>query len=154
MGARDRELLLAERLADTAYWVIDCILPYRTLKSPFMTAGNPRLCTQYNNCETGENIGPTLSGTSTWLLLCLFSCFGIEFTSENFICEPLLRKSDTSLKVTVNSGKAIYNIDIVKPEGFRRTKNGFKVTLDGQSYETSKLPLFDDGKTHELKMEL
>ena len=145
---------LAERLADTAYWVIDCILPYRTLKSPFMTAGNPRLCTQYNNCETGENIGPTLSGTSTWLLLCLFSCFGIEFTSENFICEPLLRKSDTSLKVTVNSGKAIYNIDIVKPEGFRRTKNGFKVTLDGQSYETSKLPLFDDGKTHELKMEL
>ena len=57
VGNRD----LAERLARTAYWVIDCILPYRTLQSPFETCGNPRFCTQYNNSETGENIGPTLS---------------------------------------------------------------------------------------------
>ena len=34
---------LAERLADTAYWIIDRILPFRTLKSPFTVCGNPRL---------------------------------------------------------------------------------------------------------------
>ncbi len=143
---------LAERLADTAYWVIDCILPYRTLKSPFLTAGNPRLCTQYNNCETGENIGPTLSGTSTWLLLCLFSCFGIEFTADNFICEPLLRKDDTSLDVTVNNGKAVYSVNITKPQGFKRTKNGVKVEVDGAAVEGTKIPSFDDGKKHDIKI--
>lgn len=145
---------LAERLADTAYWVIDCILPYRTLKTPFKSAGNPRLCTQYNNSQTGENIGPTLSGTSTWLLLCLFSCFGVEFTSDNFICEPLMRKDDTSLDVTVNNGQAQYNITITKPVGFRRTKNGVKVTCDGQVMESTKMPFFTDGKEHEVKIEL
>lgn len=145
---------LAERLADTAYWVIDMILPYRTLKAPFTVCGNPRWCTQYNNSQTGENIGPTLSGTSTWLLLCLFSCFGIEFTAENFICEPLMRKDDTSLEVNVNNGKAEYHIIITKPQGFRRTKNGVKVTCDGAVVESTKMPSFTDGKVHEVRVEL
>jgi cellobiose phosphorylase len=144
---------LAERLLDEAYWVIDRILPYKTLKSPFATAGNPRLCTQYNNCQTGENIGPTLSGTSTWLLLCLFSCFGIEFTSENFICEPLLRKEDRELEVTVNNGKAVYKIRITKSEGFRRTRNGVAVTVDGVPQDSTKIGLFEDGKEHEVRIE-
>ncbi len=144
---------LAERLLDEAYWVIDRILPYKTLKSPFATAGNPRLCTQYNNCQTGENIGPTLSGTSTWLLLCLFSCFGVEFTSENFICEPLLRKEDRELEVTVNNGKAVYKIRITKSEGFRRTKNGVAVTVDGVPQDSTKIGLFEDGKEHEVRIE-
>lgn len=139
---------LAERLSDTAYWVIDCILPYRTLKTPFKTCGNPRLCTQYNNCETGENIGPTLSGTSTWLLLCLFTCFGVEFTAENLICEPLLRKEEKNLEVFVNNGKAQYDIRITKPEGFKRTKSGVSVKVDGSSVAGTKVPVFEDGKTH------
>lgn len=144
---------LAERLSDTAYWVIDCILPYRTLKTPFKTCGNPRLCTQYNNCETGENIGPTLSGTSTWLLLCLFTCFGVEFTAENLICEPLLRKEDRNLEVFVNSGKAQYDIRITKPEGFKRTKSGVSVKVDGSSISGTKVPVFEDGKTHIVEVD-
>lgn len=143
---------LAERLLDTAYWVIDCILPYRTLKAPFEVAGNPRLCTQYNNCETGENIGPTLSGTSTWLLLCLFSCFGVEFKADCFVCEPLLRKNDTSLEVSINNGSSRYHIVITKPEGFKRMKNGATVTVDGATIEGNKVPLFDDDKVHEVKV--
>lgn len=144
---------LAERLTNEAYWVIDCILPYRTLKSPFTVAGNPRLCTQYNNCETGENIGPTLSGTSTWLLLCLFSCFGIEFTSDNFIAEPLLRPEETNLQVKINNGKAVYNISVSKPVGFRRTKDGAcKVYCDGVLSDDTKVPFFTDGKEHEVKV--
>ncbi len=143
---------LAERLADTAYWVIDCILPYRTLKSPFTVCGNPRWCTQYNNSDSGENIGPTLSGTSTWLLLCLFSCFGVEFTADNLIVEPLMRKKDTSLKVKVNSGVAEYEISITKPEGFFRSKDGVKVSCDGQAIEGTAVPVFSDGKLHKVEV--
>ena len=146
------DVKLAARLAKTAYWVIDCILPYRTLKHPFDSCGNPRWCTQYNNSSTGENIGPTLSGTSTWLLLCLFSCFGVEFTSDALIVEPLLRESDTGLNVTVNSGLAVYDISISKPEGFRRTNEGVKVFCDGNELPDCKVPIFTDGASHKVEV--
>jgi len=141
---------LAARLAETAYWVIDCILPYKTLQHPFDSCGNPRWCTQYNNSDSGENIGPTLSGTSTWLLLCLFSCFGVEFTSDGLICEPLLRSGETSLNVTVNSGVAVYDINVTKPEGFKRTKEGVKLTCDGETLAGTTVPVFADGKVHKV----
>lgn len=148
-----KDVKLAERLADTAYWVIDMILPYRTMKSPFTVCGNPRWCTQYNNSDSGENIGPTLSGTSTWLLLCLFSCFGVEFTSDALIVEPLLRKEETNFNVTVNSGLAVYDITVSKPAGFKRTAEGVKVTCDGQALADAKVPVFTDGKTHKVEVQ-
>ncbi len=143
---------LAERLADTAYWVIDMILPYRTLKSPFTVCGNPRWCTQYNNSDSGENIGPTLSGTSTWLLLCLFSCFGVEFTADALICEPLLRARETDLNVKVNSGVAVYDIHISKPEGFCRAKEGVALTVDGNKIDGTAVPVFSDGAVHKVEV--
>ena len=144
---------LASRLADTAYWIIDKILPFKTLKSPFVTCGNPRWCTQYNNSQTGENIGPTLSGTSTWLLLSLFQCFGVEFTSEGLRVEPILRQSETKLDVKVAISGTTYDIHIKKPEGFIRAQDGIKVKLDGQAQEGTLLPVATDGKVHEVEIE-
>ena len=143
---------LAERLADTAFWVIDCILPYRTLKSPYTVCGNPRLCTQYNNSDTGENIGPTLSGTSTWLLLCLFTSFGVDFTSDALIVEPILRSEDTFEDIMVSSGKAQYHITVDKPQGFRRTKDGVSISVDGSPIDGVRVPIFDDGAVHEVQV--
>ena len=143
---------LAERLAKTAFWVIDCILPYRTLKSPFTVCGNPRLCTQYNNSDTGENIGPTLSGTSTWLLLCLFTSFGVDFTSDALIVEPILRPEDTAEDIMVSSGKALYHITVSKPEGFSRTKDGVSISVDGAPIEGVRVPIFSDGAVHEVQV--
>jgi hypothetical protein len=145
---------LAERLTETAYWVIDCILPYRTLQNPYEVCGNPRLCTQYNNSQTGENIGPTLSGTSTWLLLCLFMGFGVEFTSDALIIEPILRSADTGEDITVNTGKAVYHITVSKPKGFKRTKDGVTVVCDGQPVSGVRVPVFSDGKTHDVQVSL
>ena len=146
------DVALAKRLADTAYWVIDRILPFRTLKSPFDTCGNPRWCTQYNNSDSGENIGPTLSGTSTWLLLCLFSCFGIQPTAEALIVEPLLRENETSMKVRLQAVGAIYEISITKPEGFKRTAEGVKVFCDGAELPDTKVPNFTDGAVHKVEV--
>ena len=143
---------LAERLTNTAFWVIDCILPYRTMKSPFTVCGNPRLCTQYNNSETGENIGPTLSGTSTWLLLCLFTSFGVDFTSDALIVEPILRAEDTAEDLMVSSGKANYHITVKKPEGFVRTKEGVSIKVDGEPIDGVRVPIFTDGNTHEVEV--
>jgi len=139
---------LAERLTKTAYWVIDRILPFKTLQTPFTTCGNPRWCTQYNNSDSGENIGPTLSGTSTWLLLCLFQCFGVEFTSDYLDCAPLLRPEETALEVTVTTMKCSYDIHVTKPEGFKRTKEGVEISCDGKVLADTKVPVFDDGAVH------
>ncbi len=148
------DISLAERLTETAYWVIDRILPYRTLENPFETCGNPRLCTQYNNSETGENIGPTLSGTSTWLLLCLFMGFGVSFAKDGLTIEPILRTTETGEDVTVNTGKATYHITVEKPAGFCRVGAGTKVTCDGQPVEGVRVPIFEDGKIHEVTVKL
>ena len=60
---------LSDRLKDLAFFMIDRTLPYKTLENPYILKGNPRFCTQYNNSETGEGIGPILSGTASWLTL-------------------------------------------------------------------------------------
>lgn len=145
---------LAERLAKTAYWVIDCILPYRTLSSPYETCGNPRFCTQYNNSETGENIGPTLSGTSTWLLLCLFMGLGVSFGSDSLRIDPILRPEETRCEYTVNTGKAGYHVVITKPAEFRRSVEGVIIACDGEELDGTSIPLFNDGKTHEILIRL
>lgn len=141
---------LARRLTNEAYWIIDCILPYKTLEAPFLKAGNPRLCTQYNNCETGENIGPTLSGTSTWLLLCLFTCFGVNFTSDCLTIEPILRENETKIELTVKSGKADYHIIINKEVGFKRAGSNTSISCDGVKVDSLSLPIFSDGEVHEV----
>ena len=147
-----KDAKLAERLADTAYWIIDRILPYKTLVSPFTVCGNPRWCTQYNNSDSGENIGPTLSGTSTWLLLCLFQCFGVEFTADHMDCMPILRKEDRELKVDITTERCSYKIHITKDEGFVRTKEGVKITVDGEMIDGTKVPVFEDGAVHEVEV--
>ncbi len=95
---------LARRLADLAYFMIGKTLPYKTLEHPFITKGNPRFCTQYNNSETGENIGPMLSGTASWLTLALFAAAGIPPTPCRLQCPS--RKSTGRWKSNIRLGAA------------------------------------------------
>jgi hypothetical protein len=57
---------LARRLAGKAWWMLDLARPSRSMSDPFALAGNPRFCTQYNNSETGENIGPSSPSSRAW----------------------------------------------------------------------------------------
>lgn len=145
--------ILAEKLSSLAYWMIDLVVPYKTMEHPFETCGNPRFCTQYNNSETGENIGPILSGTSTWLTLTLMSAFGIEYTTKGIEISPILRKKQEKLSFTLNTGKAIYNINISKPSGFfRMEKENAKIMLDGKELQGNVLPNLNDGKKHSVEV--
>lgn len=144
---------LASRLAKMGYWMIDLVVPYRTMTDPFSIAGNPRFCTQYNNSETGENIGPMLSGTSTWLILTLMSAFGVEYTTKGLIIDPVIREEQKSTSYTINTGRAKYNVTVKKPEGFYRIADGkSKVLVDGSAIEGNLIPLFDDNKEHSVEI--
>lgn len=141
---------LAKRLTETAYWIIDAVLPYKTLENPFVTCGNPRFCTQYNNYESGESIGPTLSGTSTWLLLAVMESLGITYRADGLTLRPLLRSEDTTLAYTLTTGKTSYRIRIVKQEGFTRWNGNCSATLDGKPLSNAVIPLLNDANAHDV----
>lgn len=146
---------LAARLSKLAYWMLDLTLPYKTMENPYVTCGNPRFCTQYNNSETGENIGPILSGTSTWLTLSLMSALGIEFTGEGLVLDPILREKDRKVTYDLRVGEASYRIEITKPEGFYRVLNSeFRVEFDGEEIIGNVLPLDRTKAHHVVKMQL
>lgn len=144
---------LAARLANLGYWMVDLVLPYNTLQNPFAKAGNPRICTQYNNSETGENIGPLLSGTSTWLNLTLISAIGVEYNIKGIMIDPVLREEQTSIDYVVNAGKASYNVSVTKPKGFYRVADSkTTIKVDGQKIDGNLVPLFTDGKEHRVEV--
>jgi cellobiose phosphorylase len=140
---------LAARLCRLAYWMVDLVLPYNSMKDPYSICGNPRFCTQYNNSETGENIGPMLSGTATWLTLTLLSAFGIEFNQDGIKIDPVLREEQTEVDLSVRMYGSVYNIRIIKPEGFCRLfDKKAQIQFDGIKIEANILPAFYDSKEH------
>ncbi|MNN03554.1 N,N'-diacetylchitobiose phosphorylase [compost metagenome] len=153
-GAKEvQDSALAARLAGLGYWLIDRVMPYRTMEDPFRICGNPRFCTQYNNSETGENIGPMLSGTSTWLTLSLMTAWGLEYKEEGLVLNPVLRETDTNLSFTVNHDGTTYRIRIVKPEGFSRLRDtAASLTLDGQALPNGLVPHQNNGGVHEVEL--
>ncbi len=144
---------LAAKLANMGYWMVDLVAPFRTMANPFEKAGNPRFCTQYNNSDNGENIGPMLSGTSTWFTLTLMSAFGVEYTTKGLVLDPVIREEQKTTSYSVNTGKAMYNITIKKPEGFYRSADGnVKISVDGKGIEGNLIPLFNDNKEHTVEV--
>lgn len=144
---------LAIRLRDLAYWMVDKTLPYSTLDNPYELCGNPRWCTQYINSFTGEHIGPTLSGTSTWLILTLFEMLGIEYQGDKLILNPLLSHEEENISFTLRYLDSQYTILIDKPKGFYRLKDfNYSISLDGDKIETNEIKLTNDGKNHEVQI--
>ncbi|WP_216857145.1 GH36-type glycosyl hydrolase domain-containing protein [Paenibacillus tritici] len=144
---------LAAELSRLGYWLLDRIMPFKTMEDPFAICGNPRFCTQYNNSETGENIGPMLSGTSTWLTLSLMEALGIEYTEQGIALSPILREEQTEFSYTLKLGSSSYRIRVRKPEGFHRMLDGTaRLTLDGRVLEDGMVPAADDGFSHEVEL--
>lgn len=145
-----KDEVLSRRLKDLAFFMIDKTLPYKTLENPYILKGNPRFCTQYNNSETGEGIGPILSGTASWLTLALYEIMGFEIKGDTICFDPIInedtynysiRINDTDLNVRINGNKEF------------RSSSTTKFFLDGNETKKS-FTLPNDQKTHELEIQL
>jgi cellobiose phosphorylase len=142
---------LANRLAEIAYWMIDLTLPYKTMENPFVLCGNPRFCTQYNNSETGENIGPMLSGTASWLTLALFSALGVEFYYGKLHIDPILRMNQTNMKYELCISNRKIQVTFMKQEGLCRIENGkFELYVDGEKANTNTIDISEVNSEIEL----
>ncbi len=147
----DKEL--AKELADMAFFAMDTVYPYKTMEHPYFTKGNPRFCTQYNNSTTGENIGPMLSGTASWLNLTLMEMLGIAYEGDKMTFDPILPEDTKKIAYTLTTGETVINVKIEKDEGFVRASEASEYTLDGVKFDRS-IVRPNDGKTHEIVIKL
>lgn len=144
---------LARRLSETGFWMVDLVVPYSTLKTPFITKGNPRFCTQYNNSETRENIGPMLSGTASWLALTTFEYLGVSHVDGGIDLKPILPFDLERADYTVRADGASYDITVTKSLGFARADENTVYTFDGKPCG-SVIPNPKDGKKHTVTVSM
>jgi cellobiose phosphorylase len=142
---------LAKDLLHLAFDIMENILPYKTLDNPFIAKGNPRFCTQCNNPMTGENVGPMLSGTASWLTLAIFEMLGISYTAEGIKIDPMLPEGTEDMSFTITKG-AVYNIHVKKKAGFARVGEGTKCTFNGKEC-CNVFPMMAEG-VNEIVIEL
>ncbi|MDR0856271.1 MAG: glycosyl transferase [Clostridiales bacterium] len=141
---------LARRLVALAAYAIEKTLPYKTLDNPFVLKGNPRFCTQYNNSETGENVGPILSGTASWLTLAVYELLGITESATAVSFNPVLLSWLPSLRFSLESGGTRMTVSVEGPR-FRAGRDT-TVTVDGVLQAAAVVP--KDGKTHCVRIVL
>lgn len=143
---------LADDLRELAFFMMDKTLPYRTLEDPFVYKGNPRFCTQYNNSETGENIGPMLSGTASWLTLGIYEHLGIDVRKDEIAFDPILRPDTDGLCYTANLGDAVLHVKVTGREGRYRVGKESVFKADGKEF-SGTMPRPHSGET-EIVIEL
>lgn len=144
---------LAKELTDLAYWMLDRVLPYKTLKDPYTTKGNPRFCTQYNNSETLESIGPMLSGTASWLALTVFEFLGIKYGDHTVSFAPILPETMKDISFTIKRTDCTLEVKVFKGEGFVRTSDKTTYSFDGAPCGC-EIPLPTDGACHKVEIRL
>lgn len=143
---------LADDLRELAFFMIDRTLPYKTLEDPYILKGNPRFCTQYNNSETCENIGPMLSGTASWLTLAIYEIYGFDVTEGSIRFDPILREGQESLRYTINPGSATIHVEVTSLAGRFRTGSETKYTCNGKPFN-GILPRPQEGE-YEIRIKL
>ncbi len=145
-----KDQTLARRLKDLAFFMIGKTLPYKTLENPYVLKGNPRFCTQYNNSETGEGIGPILSGTASWLTLALYEVIGFDPDGDLLSFDPVI--DGDSYHYELKIGGTLIKVTVDGRNGFRCNENT-RYVFDGKECgKTISLP--KDGKTHDMEITL
>lgn len=144
---------LARRLAGLAFFMIRRTVPYAAMDNPYVLKGNPRFCTQYNNSETGENIGPMLSGTASWLTLAVYEFFGLEAGAQTISFSPVLPDGMERMGYTVQLADTLLEVEITGADGRFRTGADTVFLLDGAPVHGA-VPKMGDGKSHTLSIRL
>lgn len=132
---------LAQKLLETAFFMISRTVPYATMDKPFTLKGNPRFCTQYNNSETGENIGPMLSGTASWLTLAVYEYLGVNVREKEITLNPVLQPGRKTINYQIHIGKADLHVKVVGSQNHFRTGSSTRYEMDGRKINaTFKYP--------------
>jgi len=144
---------LKQLLLTDAFNMIDLVLPYKTLKNPGFFKGNPRFCTQYNNSITGENIGPILSGTSSWLGLNIIEAVGLSIDNEKISFNPIMRKKETKINYTLEIGRVTIHLNLTKQKDKMFDVTNSVIKIDGKICDKPVIYRARKRSTHTIEIE-
>ena len=101
--------------------------------------------------KPGEAKNSWLTGTAAWNYYAVTQyILGIKPTYDGLIIEPCIPSSWEGFKVKRTFRDVQYNIEVSNPE---KVSKGIKqIFVDGQSIEGNKVPLFEKGSAHEIKV--
>ncbi len=74
---------------------------------------------------------------------------GLRRKGEVFSLDPCIPTTWPGFKIEWRVGQTKYNIEVENPQ--RRCRGVAQATLDGAAVDPAKIPLVDDGRTHQVK---
>jgi cellobiose phosphorylase len=103
--------------------------------------------------KPGEAKNSWLTGTASWNFYAVSQyMFGIRPEYEGLLVDPCIPNDWKGFNVTRKFRGATYQIEVLNPDGFSR---GVKeVTIDGLPYKSNLIPVFGDGRIHNVKIVL
>lgn len=94
-----------------------------------------------------------LTGSAAWMLHGFVAyLLGVRAELSGLLIDPCLPSEFRNYTVIRRFRGSVYEIQVENPEGISKGK--LSITLDGEDYASNILPVFNDGKTHSVKVTL
>ncbi len=101
----------------------------------------------------GEAKNSWLTGTASWNFYAITQyILGVRPGYDGLLIDPCIPESWKGYKVTRKFRGATYNIEVLNPSG--KSKGFSEVSLDGEPHSSNIIPVFGDGKVHNVKVVL
>lgn len=101
----------------------------------------------------GEAKNSWLTGTAAWNYVAITQyILGIRPDYDGLIVDPCIPSDWEGFKIRRKFRGAVYDIKVSNPD--KKSKGIKKLKVDGKEIEGNKVPIFDDGKTHEVEVNL
>jgi cellobiose phosphorylase len=103
--------------------------------------------------KPGEAKNSWLTGTASWNFYAISQyILGIQPQYDGLKVEPCIPKEWGGFEVTRKFRNSTYHIKVENPN---KVSSGVaKVKIDGKAFSSNILPVFNDGETHEIVVEL
>lgn len=93
------------------------------------------------------------TGSSGWMLrLGIEAILGLRRESDVLRIEPCIPSDWPSYRMTYRYGETVYDIEVENPRGVSQGVHA--VTLDGADAPDGRIPLWDDGERHDVRVTL
>lgn len=101
--------------------------------------------------KPGEAKNSWLTGTASWNFYAITQyILGIRPDFDGLLIDPCIPTHWKGFNATRKFRGATYQIEVINPDA--KSKGVRKVTVDGTSHKTNLIPVFGDGKEHQVKI--
>jgi len=142
---------------DRAYELWEKTSFVKRSKEPTVYKAEPYVYCEYvhgpDSATYGEGEFSWLTGTAAWMWkVCLDWIMGVRAELRGLLVDPCIPSKWDGFRLTRRFRRATYEIEVTNPE---HVNSGVaEITVDGERWESHLLPVFGDGKTHQVKVRM